>query len=171
MKLLHTIHYAAPPKRYWSEDANEPSFFFVYVSKCNRRRHLLDAPAVEGESSECLICTKYSIIIEITIVVSLGQICYRILQTRHACTHALVHTRTGTRVRTHARTRTCTHTAVAAVRVRRTGYRYLVSPNRDGPLRLRQCRSLAIQITTRTGDPICPILWMFFAYKNIAMPN
>ena len=63
MKLLYTIHYAAPPKRYRSEDANEPSFFFVYVSKCNRRRYLLDAQAVEGESSERLICTKYSIII------------------------------------------------------------------------------------------------------------
>ena len=51
--------------------------------------------------------------------------------------HTRTHTRTRahacapTRARTHARTRT--HTAVAVVR--RTGYRYSVSPNRDGPLR------------------------------------
>ena len=31
MKLLHTIHYAAPPKRYWSEDRSEPSSFVVEV--------------------------------------------------------------------------------------------------------------------------------------------
>ena len=68
-------------------------------------------------------------------------------------THARVHTRT--RVRTHA------HTHTAVVTVRRTGYRYSVWPNRDGPLRLRQYRSLAIQITTRTGDPITPIFLMF----------
>ena len=80
-----------------------------------------------------------------------------------------MHTRT--RTYRHAREHTRAHTAVAAVTVRRTGYRYSVSPNRDGPLRLRQCRSLAIQITTRTGDPITPIFWMFFAYKNIARPN
>ena len=66
------------------------------------------------------------IILVIIIIISLGQIFYRILQTHHACTHARAHTRT------------CTHSAVAAVTVRRTGYRYSVSPNRDGPLRLRQ---------------------------------
>ena len=114
---------------------------------------------------------KYRIIILNTIIISLGQICYRILQTRHACTHARAHTRAHARIHAHAHTRahahTCTHTAVATVTVRRTGYRYSVSPNRDGPLRLRPCLSLAVQITTRTGDPITPIFWMFFAYKKM----
>ena len=79
----------------------------------------------------------------------------------HPCTRAY------TQAHTRMRTRACTHTAVAAVTVRRTGYRYSVSPNRDGPLRLRQCRSQAIQITTRTGDPITPIFWMFFVDKTL----
>ena len=43
---------------------------------------------VEGKSSECLICIKYRIIIVILIIISLGQIFYRMLQTDHACTHA-----------------------------------------------------------------------------------
>ena len=42
---------------------------------------------VEGKSSEYLICMKYRIIILI-IIISLGQIFYRILQTHHACTHS-----------------------------------------------------------------------------------
>ena len=121
---------------------------------------------VEGKSSECLICMKYRIIL-IIIIISLGQIFYRILQTHHACTHARVHTRT----RAHACTRTHTHAHTAVITVRHTCYRYSVSPNRDGPLRLRQCRTLSIQITTCTGDPITRIFWMFFAYKNIARPN
>ena len=137
---------------------------------------------VEGKSSECLICMKYMILILIIIIISLGQIFifYRILQTHHACTHARAHTRMHahacarthafTHVRTHVRTHVHTYTAVA-VTVRRTGYRYSASPNRDGPLRLRQCRSLSIQIATPTGDPITPIFWMFFAYKKIARPN
>ena len=82
---------------------------------------------VEGKSSECLICMKYWIIILI-IIISLGQICYHILQTHHACTHARVHTRTCARIhaRVHTREHTCTHTAVPAVR--RTGYRYSSGP-------------------------------------------
>ena len=132
---------------------------------------LLAGIPTEGKSSECLICMKYRIIILIIIIISLGQIFYRILQTHHTCTHA--RTRAHMHAFTHVRTsmRTHTHTHVAAVTVRRTGYRYSVSPNCDGPLRLRQCRSLAIQITTCSGDPITPIFWMFFAYKNIARPN
>ena len=71
---------------------------------------------VEGKSSECLICMKYRIIILI-IIISLGQIFYRILQTHHACTHARVYTRTRahactrthTRTRAHARTHVHTH--------------------------------------------------------------
>ena len=120
---------------------------------------------VEGKSSDsqCLICMKYRIIILIIIIISLGQILYCILQIHHACAHARAHKRT----RAHARACTRAHTAVAAVTVRRTGYRNSMSPNRDSPLRLRQCRSLAIQITTRTGDPITPIFWMFFAYKTL----
>ena len=114
---------------------------------------------------------KYRILILITIIISLGQNVYRMLQTRHACTHARAHTRAHARIQARAHTRahahTCTHTAVATVTARRTGYRYSVSPNRDGPLRLRQCRLLAIQITTCTGDPITPIFWMFFVYKKM----
>ena len=112
-----------------------------------RNYRLLAGIPVEGKSSsECLICMKYRIIILI-IIFSLGQIFYRILQTHHACTHAGVHTRTRayacacthTRTRAHARTRTrehmCTHTAVPAVTVRRTGYRYSSAPSRDRQLR------------------------------------
>ena len=53
---------------------------------------------VEGKSSdsECLICMKYMIIILIIIIISLGQIFYRILQTHHACTHARARTRAHT---------------------------------------------------------------------------
>ena len=47
MKLLHTIHYTSHQnyakchqKRYWSEYRSEPSSFFVYFSKCTKRRHL-----------------------------------------------------------------------------------------------------------------------------------
>ena len=72
---------------------------------------------------------KYRIIILIIIIISLGQIFYRIIANT-----SRMHTRTC------AYTHTRTHTAVAAVIVRRTGYRYYsVSPNRDCPLRLRQC--------------------------------
>ena len=48
------------------------------------------------------------------------------------------------------------------------GYRYSLAPNRDGPLHWRQCRSLAIEITTRAGDPISPRFWTLFAYTKIA---
>ena len=76
---------------------------------------------------------KYRIIILIIIIISLGQIGYRILQTHHACSHTRAYTHARTRVCSHART--CTHTTVAAATVRRTCYRHSVSPNRDGPLR------------------------------------
>ena len=132
--------------------------------------------SIELKSSECLICMKYRIIILIIIIISLGQIFYRILQRHHACTHARAHKRTRAHACAHKRARIRifaqqsppSPSAAQAIAIR---YRYSVSPSRDGPLRLRQCRSLAIQITTRTGDPITPILWMFFAYKNIARPN
>ena len=72
---------------------------------------------------------KYRIIILI-IIISLGQIFSRILQI-FAQTHARIHER----ARTHARTHVHTHTAVAAVTVRRTGYRYTSAPSRDRQLR------------------------------------
>ena len=65
---------------------------------------------VEGKSSECLIRMKYRIIILIIIIISLGQIFYRIRQTHHACTYARAYTHTHTRVRTHACTHVPTHT-------------------------------------------------------------
>ena len=62
-------------------------------------------------------------------------------------------THTCTRVRTHVHTRAHTPpspphrlTAVQAIAIR---WR---PTNREGPLRLRQCRSLAIQINTRTDS-------------------
>ena len=64
---------------------------------------------VEGKSSESLICMKYRILILI-IIISLGQIFYRILQTHHACTQARAHTRTHANTRVHARARTRAHT-------------------------------------------------------------
>ena len=111
---------------------------------------------------------KYRIIILIIIISSLGQIflsCIANTSRTHirSCTRARTHTRVHTRVRTHARTHLYTH--------RRTGYRYSVAPNRDGPLRLRQCRSLAILINTRSGDQTYPRFWMFFTYNKIARPN
>ena len=115
--------------------------------------HVLAGIPVEGKSSECLICMKFRIIILI-IIISRGQIFYRILQTHHACTHARGHTRmraytnararhaythehAGIQAHTHARTRehTCTHTAVSAITVRRTVYRYSSAPSRDRQLR------------------------------------
>ena len=98
----------------------------------------------------CLICMKYRIIILIIIIISLGQIVLSYIANTsrtHACTHS--HTRA--------------HTPPSP----RTGYRYSLAPNLDGPLRWRQCRSLAIQINTRASDPISPRFWMFFAYKKL----
>ena len=115
---------------------------------------------VEGKSSVFLSCMKYRIIILILIIISMGQILLSYIantsrtQASHACAHTCVHTLT--RVHTHRR---------------RIGYRYSLAPNRVGPLRWRQCRSLAIEINTRAGDPISPRFWMFFAYKKIATPN
>ena len=97
---------------------------------------------VEGKSPVCLICMKYRIIILIINIISLGQII--IVYCKHNHAHA----------RTHRRRR-------------RTGYRYSLAPNRDGPLCWRQCRSLAIEINTREGDPVSPRFWMFFSYKKI----
>ena len=88
------------------------------------------------------ICMKYRIIILI-IIISLGQIFYRILQniTHATRTHAYTHTHTCVcpHAYTHACARmhehTCTHTAIAAVTVHRTGYRYSSAPSRDRQLR------------------------------------
>ena len=119
---------------------------------------------------------------------------YRILQTHHARTRA--HTHARTRVRTHVRTHMhtgahkCTHVHTRAHTCTYVHTRAHTQPsppspsaaqaidirwrptNRDGPLRLRQFRSLAIQINIRTGDPTHPRFWKFFAYKKcIARPN
>ena len=72
----------------------------------------------------------------------------------HTCAQACMHALT--RMHTHHRRR-------------RTGYRYSMGrlPNCDGPLRWRQCWSLAIEINTDAGGPTSPRFWMFFAYKKI----
>ena len=103
--------------------------------------------------------------------------CTHVHTRAHTCTH--VHTRAHTCTHVHTRAHTCTHvhtrahtqpsppspSAAQAIAIR---WR---PTNRDGPLRLRQCRSLTIQINTRTGDPIHSRFWKFFAYKKIARPN
>ena len=105
----------------------------------------LAAIPVEGKSSVCLICMKYRVIILLSLSAWVKYF-YRILQTHLARTHACAHTRR---------------------RRRRTGYRYSLAPNSDGLLRWRRCRSLAIQINTRAGDPISPRFWMFFTHNKL----
>ena len=130
----------------------------VMVIICTRR------VPVEGKSSVCLICiNNYRIIILITGVLSLSawvKYCYRILQIHHA----RAHTRTHAHACTHTYAHTCTHTAVTAVQAIALRSH---PTNRDGPLRLRQCCRLAIQINTRTGDPIYPRFWKFFVYEKV----
>ena len=110
---------------------------------------------VEGKSSVYLICMKYRIIIKIIIIISLGQILLSYIANTLR-THA----------RMHMRARAYTHR-----HRRRTRYRYSLAPSRDGPLRWRQCRSLAIEINTRAGDPISPNVLDVSAYKKIARLN
>ena len=73
----------------------------------------------------------------IIIIISLVKYYYRIFQTHHA--------------RMQTRAHACASPQHTHRRCHRTGYRYSLAPNRDGPLRLRQCRSLAIQIYTYIG--------------------
>ena len=76
----------------------------------------------EGKSSVCLICMKYRIIIVIVIIISMGQtLLSYIANTSH--THA----------RMHPRVHALTHVRVHTHRRRRTGYRYSLVPNREGP--------------------------------------
>ena len=56
--------------------------------------------------------------------------------------------------------------ALTQRRRRRTGYRYSVAPNREGPLHWRQCRSLAIEINTGSGGPVSLRFWVFLAYTK-----
>ena len=74
--------------------------------------HVRAGIPVEGKSSECLICIKYRILILIIIIISLGQIFYRILQTHHACTHARAHTRA------HAQPSPASPSAAQAIAIR-----------------------------------------------------
>ena len=53
--------------------------------------------------------------------------CTHVYTRAHTCTH--VHTCAHTCTHVHTRAHTCTHTVVAAVTVRRTGYRYSVAPS------------------------------------------
>ena len=114
---------------------------------------------VEGKSSVCLICMKYRRIFLIIIIISLGQIFLSYIA-KTSSTHARTHTYTCARTRAH------TH-----CRRRHTGYRYSMVPNRDCPLRWRQCRSLAIEINTGPGGPVSPRFWVFFAYNKNYRPN
>ena len=134
---------------------------------------------LRGNHQFCLIRMKYRIIMLIIITSSLGQILLSYIANTsrtHALTHALTHARTHalTHARTHASTlartlarthahgcarshartlaRAHTHTHAHRHR-RRTGYRYSLAPNRDAPLRWRNCLSLAIEINTAVGFP------------------
>ena len=126
----------------------------------------------------CVICMKYTDNnFNFIISLALGQIFLSYINIANT-------SRTHARVRTHSRTHMHAQYGLVPFRVLqlkieahrrchrlRTGYRYSVAPNRDGPLPWRQCRLLAIHINTRAGDPISPRFWMFFAYKKIARPN
>ena len=127
---------------------------------------------VEGKSPVCMICMKYRIIILIIYLVKIFLSYIANTSRTHARYHARTHAHMYARMHTpaHACARTRAHTC-KHFRRRRTGYRYSVAPNRDGPLRLRQCRSLAIQINTRHDNPISPRFWMFFEYNNISTTN
>ena len=92
------------------------------------------------------------------IIISLAQILLSYIantsRTHARRTHARTHTNTHTHTHTqNTHTHTHTHTAVAAVKV--IAIRLSLS--------WRQCRSLAIEINTRAGDPIFPRFWLFFA--------
>ena len=88
--------------------------FFILCVRIRTRVMSTSRVPFEGKSSTCLICMKYRIIILIIIIISLGQILLSYIANT-SCTHA--------RARTHTPSR-C-----------RTGYRFSLVPNRDGPLR------------------------------------
>ena len=80
---------------------------------------------VEGKSSVCLICMKYTIIFLIIIIISLGQILLSYIANTsrtHARTHARAHARTHARTHalTHARTHAHTHSLTRANAYTRT---------------------------------------------------
>ena len=103
---------------------------------------------------------KYRIILLIIIIISLGQILLSYIANTHAHMHTRAHASTHTRADTHRRRRRRRRHSL-------TGHRYSVAPSRERPLRLRQCRSLAIQMNTRQHDTISPRFLMFFAYKKM----
>ena len=88
------------------------------------------------------------------------------------CKH-ITHARAYTRARTRELTHMCTHRRRRLTHRRRrlTAVQAIAIPcrptNPDGPLRLRQCRSLDIQINKRTGDPIYRRFWQFSRIKKL----
>ena len=119
---------------------------------------------VDGKSSVCLICMKYTIIIFIIIFISLGQILLSYIENTSR-THALARTR----ARTHARTHTRTHTHRRTFQV--SAVRFAAAPNRDGPFRCRQWASLFHSNNHTRGRSGFPRFCVFFAYKKIARPK
>ena len=111
----------------------------------------------------CLICMKYRIIILIIIIISLGKISLSYIANTsrmHACTHARAHTLTLANTPTHTHDRRC---SLFSVRPTMT-QSWLGAPFST---LARQCRSLAIQINRRAGDPLSSRFWKFFAYKKL----
>ena len=88
---------------------------------------------VEGKSSVSLICMKYRILF------------FNYYHYQPGSHIIIVYCKHITHARTHARTHAIARRR-AHRRRRRTGYRYSLAPNRDGPLRWRQC--LYIQLHT-----------------------
>ena len=110
---------------------------------------------------------KCRIIIFIIIIISLCQILLSYISNTlrtHECTHARTCAHVCACMQAHACTPHITHTHRRRCH---TGYRYSLAPNRYGPFRWQQCRSLAIQINTRAGCPISQRFWVFLAYKKI----
>ena len=96
--------------------------------------------------------------------------CTRMYTHVHACTRMYTHVHACTRMYTHARTHARTHTPLSPP-YRSSQFDGSVEPNRDGPLRWRQCRSLATEINTGACGLISPRFWVFFAYKKNYRPN
>ena len=111
---------------------------------------------VEGKSSVCLIRVKYSIIILIIIIISLGEIVLL-----YIANTSRPHARTHTHTRTHERTHANTYTPL------RSGSMCPWRPSVTKCTPSLMAVSWITKLNTRAGDPIYPRFWMFFAYTKL----